>query len=224
MSDLAAVGAAACPQSRLPHRIGAVGGSCTTRRGNVHRTEERKVLYPWHPWAGCIVHIHEVIEKAAGDVVRCSHDDGALGRLLELPIWMFDPAACAPMLVETFPQADIAALQALRALLDATAIGGGAVGLASLNAPVSGAARVSHNQNRGEVHATPTAASTRPSKRDAAVRSVATGSGGSAAPTPEWRTLPAPTRQALTALMTRLIFDHAAGDHLPQPRKARHDV
>ena len=52
----------------------------------------------------------------------------------------------------------------------------------------------------------------------------ATGSGGSAAPTPEWRTLPAPTRQALTALMTRLIFDHAAGDHHPQPRKARHDV
>jgi hypothetical protein len=24
--------------------------------------------------------------------------------------------------------------------------------------------------------------------------------------------------------MTRLIFDHAAGDHRPQPRKARHDV
>ena len=52
----------------------------------------------------------------------------------------------------------------------------------------------------------------------------ATGSHGSAAPTPEWRTLPAPTRQALTALMTRLIFDHAAGDPRPHPRKARHDV
>jgi hypothetical protein len=52
----------------------------------------------------------------------------------------------------------------------------------------------------------------------------ATGSGGSAAPTPKWRTLPAPTRQALTALMTRLIVDHAVGDHHPQPGKARHDV
>jgi hypothetical protein len=51
-----------------------------------------------------------------------------------------------------------------------------------------------------------------------------TGGGGSAAPTPEWRTLPSPTRQALTALMTRLIFDHAAGDPRPQPRKVRHDV
>jgi hypothetical protein len=148
------------------------GDNCTTRRSNAHRTGERRVLYPWHPWAGCIVHIHEAIEKAAGDVARCSHNDGAPGRLLELPIWMFDHAACAPMRVETSPRVDIAALQALRALLDATAIGGVALGLASSNAPDSGVARVSHDQNRGGVHATPTAASTRPSKREAAVRSV----------------------------------------------------
>jgi hypothetical protein len=32
-------------------------------------------------------------------VARCSHDDGASGRLLELPIWMFDRSACAPMRV-----------------------------------------------------------------------------------------------------------------------------
>jgi hypothetical protein len=112
-----------------------------------------------------------VIEKAAGDVVRCSYDDGSSGRLLELPIWMFDHAACTPMRVETFPQVDIAALQALRALLDATAIGGVSLGVASSNAPYSAAAKVSHDQNRGEVHATPTAASTR-SKRNAAVRFV----------------------------------------------------
>ena len=47
---------------------------------------------------------------------------------------------------------------------------------------------------------------------------------GSAGPTPEWRTLPAPTRQALTALLMRLIFDHAARDHRLRPRMARHDV
>jgi hypothetical protein len=150
----------------------AAGDNCTTRRQNAHRTEERQVLYPWHPWAGRIVHIHEVIEKAAGDVARCSHDDGASGRLLELPTWMFDRSACVRMRVEAFPRVDIAALQALQVLLDATAIGGVAVGLASSNARVSGAARVSHDQNRGEVHATPTAASTRPSKRDATVRSI----------------------------------------------------
>ena len=42
--------------------------------------------------------------------------------------------------------------------------------------------------------------------------------------TPEWRTLPEPTRQTLTALLTRLICDHAAVDHHCQPREVRHDV
>jgi len=116
--------------------------------------------------------MHEVIEKTAGNVVRCSHDGGTSNRLLELPIWMFDRAACAPMRVGRFPQANIAALAALRTLLDATAIGDVAVELASSNAPVLRAARISHDQNRGEVHAMPTAASTRTSKRDATVRSV----------------------------------------------------
>jgi hypothetical protein len=50
------------------------------------------------------------------------------------------------------------------------------------------------------------------------------GSGSNTAPTPEWRRLPAPTRQAVMALLMRLIFDHAAGDHRPQPREVRHDV
>jgi hypothetical protein len=148
------------------------GGRYTTRRDNAHKTEEREVLYRWHPWAGCIVHVHEVIEKVTGDVVRCNHDDSASGRLLELPIWMFDRSACAPMRIEACPRVDISALQALRALLNETAVGGGALGLALLNAPDSSASRVSHNPNRGEIHATPTATSTRPSKRDAAVRSI----------------------------------------------------
>jgi hypothetical protein len=37
-----------------------------------------------------------VIEKAAGDVARCSHNDGAAGRLLELQLWTFDRSACTP--------------------------------------------------------------------------------------------------------------------------------
>jgi len=50
-----------------------------------------------------------------------------------------------------------------------------------------------------------------------------TESGRSAIPAPEWLMLPEPTRQALTALMTRLICDHTASDH-HQPRKVDHDV
>ena len=61
---------------------------CTTRSGNAHKTdkaEERGVLYPWHPWVGCVVLVHEVIEKADGVVLRCSRDGEATGRWLELP-------------------------------------------------------------------------------------------------------------------------------------------
>jgi len=165
-----------------------------------------------------------VIEKAAGDVARCSHDDGASGRLLELPIWMFDRSACAPMQVGAFPRVEIGALQALRVLLDATAIGGVAVGLASSNARFreqqgSLTTRIGERSMRRQ----------RQLRHDRRSRTqqfdlFATRSGSSTAPTLEWRTLPAPTRQALTALLMRLIFDHAAGDHRPQPRKVRHDV
>jgi hypothetical protein len=55
---------------------------CSTRRGNAHRTEvaeEREVLYPWHPWAGCIVHVHEAIEKVDGIVLRCSRVGALVG-------------------------------------------------------------------------------------------------------------------------------------------------
>jgi hypothetical protein len=46
----------------------------------------------------------------------------------------------------------------------------------------------------------------------------------STTPAPEWLMLPKPTRQALTALMTRLICDHAASDYHHQPRRVGHDV
>jgi hypothetical protein len=92
----------------------------TTRRGNTHGTEEREVLYVFHPWAGCIVHIHEVIKKPTGDVVRCSRDGDATGRCAEIPTWMFERSACATIRVETHPCVHIAALSSLMALISPT--------------------------------------------------------------------------------------------------------
>jgi hypothetical protein len=100
---------------------------------------------------GCIVHIHEVIEKAAGEVLRCSRDDGAPDRWLELPVWMFDRAACVPMQVAARPHVGLATLLALWALLGEV-VGGDQT---SSNAPDWGAARESHDPNRGDAHATP---------------------------------------------------------------------
>lgn len=68
---------------------------CTTRRRNAHGTEAREVLYPWHPWAGCHLHIHEKVKRAGSDILRCSKTGATSDRWLEIPAWMFDRAACA---------------------------------------------------------------------------------------------------------------------------------
>ena len=147
-------------------------GDCRSRLRNTHGTEEREVLYPWHAWSGCIVRVDGVVEKTAGDVVRCSRPGDITRLSQELPAWMFDRGACAAMRVEAIPQADVVALQALRALL--TEVGGVGVAtcLTSSNAPVFGAPRVSHDQHRRETHATPAQISPSTSERDSAVRFV----------------------------------------------------
>src|SRR6476646_6403923 len=51
------------------HRqMGVMKQDCTTRRRNAHGIAEYELLYPWPPWAGGLVHIHEVVEKAGREV------------------------------------------------------------------------------------------------------------------------------------------------------------
>ena len=42
--------------------------------------------------------------------------------------------------------------------------------------------------------------------------------------TPQWQELPEGTRQALTALMVRLLIDHANGGRASQQKEAGHDA
>jgi hypothetical protein len=133
-----------------------VGADCTTRRGNAHRTdhaEEREVLYPWHPWAGCVVSVHETVEKIDGTVLRCSRDGQARERWLELPAWMFDRAMCLPMRIARDPCVEFAALVQLRELLAEAA--GWNSRSSSSNTPVSVAASEARDQNPGDDHAMP---------------------------------------------------------------------
>ena len=109
-------------------------------------------------------------DKASGAMVRCSRDD-ASGRLLELPIWMFDRASCALIEVVAAPRVDLTALSALIALLRETERADGA----SSNARLSGAAMGTHNPNRGETHATVDERPSRSSRRTAAIRPVRVG-------------------------------------------------
>jgi hypothetical protein len=141
---------------------------CTTRLENTHRIAKREVVYVCHPWAGRIVDIHEVVEKASGQVARCSLDGEEVHRVLELPTWMLDRVACAPMRMDAHPRVDVAALDALTTLLAEVAI----ADAASSNIPVAEAEMVSRDENRGDRDAMPAQGASRPSIQDDTVRSV----------------------------------------------------
>src|ERR1700737_2022965 len=155
-------------RAHLYPRTCAYGPRCTTRRRNAHGIAEYELLYPWHPWAGCLVHIHEVVEKAGREVFRCSLSGRASGRWLEIPAWMFDRAARAAWRVGAAPYVDIAVLTALATLLqEVTSVSGAPSQLRD-----SSAALGSHDANRGDVHAAPAYRSSPSSQQCTSVRSV----------------------------------------------------
>ena len=93
---------------------------CTTQRHNAHGTgtgtgfsEEREVVYPWHPWAGRFVRVHNVIRRPTGAIARCTVVDGETAvRALEIPVWMLDAVWCRDMRHRTEPVASVDALKA----------------------------------------------------------------------------------------------------------------
>ena len=151
----------------------AGGGGCTTRRQNTHGTtvfDDGQVVYAWHPWAGRIVRVREVITRASGAVLRCSPVGEGVTRLQEIPAWMLDRAVCGRMRRVPHPVAELGALAALRALLSEAVAARVAAGESRRPAVAS------PDQDRGERHgATPppqgpdTGSAARPSRPAAVV-------------------------------------------------------
>ena len=150
----------------------AVGVGCTTRRQNTHGIEEREVLYPWHPWAGRLARVNEVVERKGGDVFRCVCRERSMDVVQDLPSWMFDRAACATVRILMNPLVDLAALRVLRALLNNITKDRALAQSPPSNTPFLDATLRSHDQNRGETHARPATSSSSTSERDTAVRSI----------------------------------------------------
>jgi hypothetical protein len=104
-------------RARLSRAKRGSGPHCTTRQHNTHRTEEREVLYPWHPWFGRRVFVHEVLVRGNQRVFRCSEAVQAADRRLAIPEWMFERAACCGMARAESPRVNRAALDGLKALI-----------------------------------------------------------------------------------------------------------
>ena len=168
-------------------RPSASAADCITRRQNTHGTtvfDDGQVVYAWHPWAGRIVRVREVITRASGAVLRCSPVGEGVTRLQEIPAWMLDRAVCGRMRRVPHPVAELGALAALRALLSEAVAARVAAGESRRPAVAS------PDQDRGERHgATPpppdpgTGSAARPSRpaaivgarRDAGLELAATG-------------------------------------------------
>src|ERR1039457_4358544 len=92
-----------------------------SRRQKTHNTDfqPRVMHYPWHPWHGQSV----VTRKATGPrtalVYWCSVSAvPAEGQFLEMPRWMFDPAACSSMCESKLAHVDGATLRELNGLIE----------------------------------------------------------------------------------------------------------
>ena len=90
---------------------------CTTKQHHAHVTEAREVFYPWHPWFGRVVYIHEVIKRGTIPAFLCSLVANRTRRCLEVPSWMFDRSVCLHLTRVETPQASRVALDNLKVLL-----------------------------------------------------------------------------------------------------------
>ncbi|WFU05857.1 hypothetical protein QA648_22110 (plasmid) [Rhizobium sp. CB3171] len=151
--------------------------------------------------------MHEAVSKGT-HVFRCSLSGSSSGRLLEVPSWMFDRSVSGCWRSLPVPHVDLASLHILARLLKDADV--------SSQSSVMGAALVSHETSRRDVHASPA--------HDMPVRSVLGPAAGKTAGTPQWPELPEETRQALTVLIVRLFVDHAKCGHASQQKEADHDA
>jgi hypothetical protein len=174
-------------------------------------------LYPWHPWSGVRVGIHEVIERPGGVVFRCDLKASDLERWLEIPAWMFDRSACAKVRLEGKPHTDLAALARLAALVwdipnrcSATA-----------DAADSGVSPL-RDQNRGERHAMPEEEKVGTLRRAAAIRAFRKARDDDRRRANVVRAADGDTGGS-DHLMARLILDYAA-NHRIAPTEGGHDL
>jgi hypothetical protein len=96
---------------------GAFGSGDRSRQLNTHSTEFRDVCYPWHPWFGRTVAVYEVLVKQGQSVSRCGLEEERNRRAIEVPTWMFEPAACRHLRLMPEPAVSYDALRGVQALL-----------------------------------------------------------------------------------------------------------
>ena len=89
----------------------------TTQQHKTHISKYQEVYYPWHPWYGCSVLVRGSLTRRDRVVFRCTIEDDAANKNLEVPQWMFDRAVCCGMRLVDTPVLRVHELRSLKALL-----------------------------------------------------------------------------------------------------------
>ena len=95
----------------------AFDGGYTTQQHNTHIRDLREICYSWHPWHGRAVWVHATLVKRGRAVAHCSLEDVQTSRVLEVPLWMLDVAACCRTEVSKRAVASARSLRELREVL-----------------------------------------------------------------------------------------------------------
>jgi hypothetical protein len=90
----------------------------TTQQHNTHIRDLGKICYAWHPWHGRTVRVHARLVKRGRAVAHCSLEEVQTCRVLEVPLWMLDVAACGKMRVSKSAIASVQSLRELRQILE----------------------------------------------------------------------------------------------------------
>ena len=90
----------------------------TTQQHNAHIRDLGKICYAWHPWHGRTVRVHARLIKRGRAVAHCSLEEVQTCRVLEVPLWMLDVAACSKMRVSKSVIASVQSLRELRQILE----------------------------------------------------------------------------------------------------------
>ncbi len=77
-------------------------------------------LWEQHPWRDRKVRVHATLVKRGQAVARCSLEDVQPFRIVEVPLWMLDAAACCKIQASKFKVANVESLRELKALLQST--------------------------------------------------------------------------------------------------------
>ncbi len=92
----------------------------TSRQQNTHIGELRDICYPWHPWRDRNVRVHATLVKRGQAVARCSLEDAQPFRIVEVPLWMLDAAACCKIQAAKSSVVNVESLRELKELLQPT--------------------------------------------------------------------------------------------------------